>query len=125
MKKEEIKTGVTVIDADTLLVKDEYCTFYLHRYAPEVMTWDDAMQWAKDKGWSLPDRWQGLTITRYRDEIVKHFGRPPYWWFWTCEEYAFSRVGAWYVSMYGGNVDSYFKGYASSALAVSAFHFYY
>ena len=121
MKREEIKNGVTVIDADTLLVKDEYCMFYLHRYAPEEMTWSDAMAWAKGKGWSLPDRWQGLTIARYCDEIIKHFGEPPYWWLWTCEDCARSRCNAWYVFMSNGNVNYSSKDTTRSVLAVSAF----
>ena len=121
MKKEDVKMGVTVIDADTLLVKDEYCIFYLHRYAPEAMTWYDAMAWAKDKGWSLPDRWQGLTIARYHDEIIKHFGKPPYWWFWTCEEDAYSRIGAWCVAVGTGGVSHDDKDDRSSVLALSAF----
>lgn len=121
MKKEDVKTGVTVIDADTLLVKDEYCTFCLHRYAPEAMNWDDAMQWAKDKGWSLPDRWQGLTISRYHDEIIEHFGEPAYWWFWTCEEYAYSPIYSWNVRMNNGSVDRYSKYDLNFVLGVSAF----
>lgn len=121
MKKEDVKTGVTVIDADTLLVKDEYCTFCLHRHAPETMTWDDAMAWAEDKGWSLPDRWQGLTIARYHDEIIKHFGKPPYWWFWTCEEDTYSRIYAWFVGLNGGFVGGGTKGGKLSVLALSAF----
>ena len=122
MKREEIKNGVTVVDADTLLVKDDYCTFYLHRcYALEEMTWDDAMEWANKKGWSLPDRWQGLTIARYRDEIIKHFGEPPCWWFWTCEECDFSRYGAWYADIYYGCVSDNDKYSTALVLAVSAF----
>lgn len=121
---EEIKNGVTVIDADTLLVKDDYCTFYLHRPAPSEMTWFDAMYWVNSKGWSLPDRWQGLTIARYRDEIVKHFGEPRDWWLWTCEEFEFTYDGAWagayYVDIYYGNVGDNNKWSTAAVLAVSA-----
>lgn len=121
MKKEDVKMGVTVIDADTLLVKDEYCIFYLHRYAPEAMTWYDAMAWAKDKGWSLPGRWQGLTIARYHDEIIKHFGEPACLWFWTCEEDAHSRIFAWGVYMDGGYMHCNGKNGKTSVLSLSAF----
>ena len=126
MKREEIKNGVTVVDADTLLVKDEYCMFYLHRcYALEGMIWDDAMEWANKKGWSLPDRWQGLTIARYRDEIVKHFGELHDWWIWTCEEFKLLSDGAWrgayYVDTDYGYVGDNDKCSEAVVLAVSAF----
>lgn len=110
--------GVEIIDDDTLRLTDEYCSFILHRPAEKEMNWDDAMSWAKGNGWELPDRHRGLTIARFKDEVCKHFGIKP-GYFWTKEPY--SSYNSWYVNMRSGNVDYLNRTAYNSVLAVSAF----
>ena len=110
--------GVEIIDDDTLRLTDEYCSFIIHRQAEKEMNWDDAMSWANKVGWELPDRHQGLTIARFKDEVCKHFGISACW-FWTKE--AYSSHGSWYVNMYNGTVTNGNRTSNFSVLAVSAF----
>lgn len=110
--------GVEIIDDDTLRLTDEYCSFILHRPAEKEMNWDDAMSWAKGNGWELPDRHRGLTIARFKDEVCKHFGIKP-GYFWTKEP--FSPYCSWFVGMSTGDVLNCGRDYFHSVLAVSAF----
>lgn len=98
-EKEKIPMGVTVIDADTLLLKDEYCTFYLHRPSKLSMNWYEAMA-HEGQGRQLPDRWQAMTIGRYKDEVCKHFDIESWGnWFWTRESNIYKRGCAYAILM--------------------------
>ena len=110
--------GVEIIDDDTLRLTDEYCSFVLHRPAEKEMNWDDAMSWANEKGWELPDGHQGLTIARFKYEVCKHFGISTSW-FWTKETSSSHTILG--VYMLNGNVYSYGRYSGFSVLAVSAF----
>lgn len=112
--------GTFLISKNKLLVKDEYCCFILHKCDASPKKWDDAKKYVEDKGWSLPDRWQGLTISRYKDEIKKFLGQDVTW-FWINEEYAYDRTYAWYVTMDFGSVFNVGKTNQDGVLAVSAF----
>ena len=114
--------GVEIIDDDTLRLTDEYCSFILHRPAKKEMKWDDAMSWAKGNGWELPDRHQGLTIARFKDEVCKHFGIKPSY-FWTKEPS--SSDNSWCVYMGNGFVNYDNRTSDGSVLAVSAFTYIY
>ena len=111
--------GVEIIDDDTLRLTDEYCSFILHRPAEKEMNWDDAMSWANKIGWELPDRHQGLTIARFKDEVCKHFGISDCL-FWTKD--TSSSDSSWFVHLTDGGVGrGRLRSYSYSVLAVSAF----
>jgi len=89
-----------------------------------VMSWHDAVRFYKDnKVWQLPTREHLQLIAARIDEINAiiraNGGYEIRGWHWTADEY--DEFCAWYVFMYFGLTNYYYKFYYYYVRAVSAF----
>lgn len=94
----------------TTLKDGTHCAVVLLPARGEGLTWQQAMDWAKEQGGELPTRSAAALI------FANVQDRPQEGWHWTNEEY--SALYAWRCNCYDGGQRNYYKSRGSHAIAV-------